>query len=98
MGCERGFLVQKCDDRPDAAHVCLVSDREDGTCDRSLAQGDANTMPGLEGVAPEVGDAIVEGVARGVIELNFCEETARPFEFERGFGVRFAGFPAGHGG
>ncbi len=62
-----------------------------------MAERDADAVAGLEGFAPEVGDAIVEDVSGGVIELDFCEESAWPFEFERCFGVGFAGFLARHG-
>ncbi len=97
VGGQSGLLVEECEDGAYAAHLGLLADGEDGTGDGALPERDADAVAGLEGVAPEVGDAVVEDVSGGVVELDFCEESAWPFEFERGFGVGLAGFLARHG-
>lgn len=93
---ERGLLIEYGKDGTDAPHVGLLKNGEDRSGHGSLADGDSDPVTRLEGVAPNLRDAVVEDISGSVIELDFCKKAAWPLEFERGFEVWPAGFLAGH--
>jgi len=93
---EGGFLIEEGEDGANAAHIGFLEDGEDGPSDGAMPERDANAVTWFERIAPRVGDAVVEDVTGCVIELDFCKEAARSFEFKRRFGEGIAGFLAGH--
>ncbi len=91
-------LVEESEDGSDAANVGVLHDGENGSRDGAVAEGNADAVSWAQIVAPSVWDSVVEQIASGIIELDFCEKTAWPFEFERDVLRVATGFLAGHVG